>query len=52
MGLLTQTRPTEIGKLQRTKIATAAAMIICEGKGTNAINRPTKNAIDTERRLR
>ena len=51
-GFDIQTNPTDIGKLQRIRIAAAAAMIICEGRGINAIKRPTKNAIETERRLR
>lgn len=51
-GFVIQTNPTEIGKLQRTKIATAAAITICVGSGTKAKKSPTKKAMETERRFR
>ena len=47
-GLVTHTNVTEIGRLAPIKIAKAAAMIICDGSGTKAINRPMKNARVTE----
>lgn len=46
------TNATDIGKLTRKNIASAAAGIIWNGIGTNAMNNPTAKAPATERRFR
>lgn len=51
-GLLTQTVATETGRLTCKKMAAAAAINICVGKGIKAINRPVAIAPAKERRLR
>ena len=40
MGLVSQTRPMEIGRLARSGMATAAAASICIGIGIIAQNSP------------
>ena len=51
-GLENQTKATDKGRLTLTKIAIAAAMIICEGSGIQAQKRPTAKAPDTLCRLK
>ncbi|MNJ74384.1 hypothetical protein D3C77_713100 [compost metagenome] len=50
--MVSQTRPTEIGRFARTAMARPAASSICMGMGTNAANRPMAMARATEWRLR
>ncbi len=50
-GLVIQTSPTDSGKLQRSKTASAAAATIWPGMGINATNKPTKKAMAEEYRL-
>ncbi len=51
-GFVIHTRQTEIGRLARKKMASKAAMIICVGRGINAINTPINAASETDCRLR
>lgn len=51
-GLDIQTKDTAIGKLARRSMATRVAMIICPGKGINAIKIPTLTAVETLYRFR
>ena len=51
-GLVTHTNVTEIGRFAPTKMARAAAIIICDGRGIKAINRPIKKARVTEFRFK
>ena len=52
MGLLTQTNNTDSGRLTLNNTANTAAINICEGRGTKAINKPINTAIEALRLLR
>lgn len=52
-GLLSMTRIKAIGKLQRSQIDTTATKGICpKGNGKKQITKPTKQAVDTEWRVK